>query len=169
MRPGAINLLVACMAAVLIAACSKPASPAVAADSPAPAVKIHRKACELVTATEMSAILGMSVVAKPDERSKMHSVCAYTPSGGASGPAVALSIELGAGPASMGAAGIAATNSPAGMVDPLQGIGEQAVQVQAGQMVMINTGDDLLEIDYGDVADPLLKVRRIYEIARPRM
>jgi len=169
MRPVRIHLLVACMAAALIAACSKPEPPAVAAASQAPAVKLHRKACDLVTAAEMSAILGATVVATPDERSKMHSVCAYAPSGGAAGPAVGLSIEFGAGPASMAAAGLAVANSPAGMVDPLQGVGEQAVHVEAGSMVMINTGDDLMEIDYANVADPLPKVRRIYEIARPRM
>jgi len=168
MRPERIPLLVACMAAVLIAACSKREPPAVTKASPAPAVKPHRKACELVTAAEMSAVLGVTVAAKPDERSNMHSVCLYTPSG-ASAPALGLSIEFGAGPGGMGAAGLAAANSPAGMVDPLQGVGEQAVHVQAGQMVMINTGDDLMEIDYGDVADPLPKVRRIYEIAAPRM
>jgi hypothetical protein len=173
MRPERIHRLVACMAAVLIAACSKPEPPAAATASPAAAVKLHRKACDLVTAAEMSVILGTTVVATPNEPSKMHSVCAYVPSGGESGPAVGpavgLSIELGAGPASMAAAGLALANSPAGMVDPLQGVGEQAVHVQAGQMVVINTGDDLMEIDYANVADPLPMARRIYEIARPRM
>jgi hypothetical protein len=163
-----IHLIVCCMSVVLIAACSKAEPTAVAASVLAPASKPHFKACDLVTAAEMSTILGVTVAATPKENDRGDTACTYAPAG-ASTPVLGIRVEEGAGPAGMGAAGLAAGVAPAGMVDPLQGVGEQAVHVQAGHMVMIDTGDDLMEVDYGDVVDPLPKVRRIYEISRPRM
>jgi hypothetical protein len=167
-----VHLLGACVSALLLSACSPtsttPAATAFAAAPAASAAKPHFKACELVTAAEMSAILGATVTAAPNERSPSDTACTYTPAG-ASAPVLGIRVTDGEGPVAMSAAGLAAGATPAGMVDPLQGVGEQAVHVQAGQMVMINTGDDRMEIDYGDTANPLPKVRRIYEIARPRM
>jgi hypothetical protein len=168
MRHSRIHLQIACLTSMLCIACSKPEPPLVATATPALSAKPRFKACDLVTAAEMSTILGVTVVAAPNERSKNDTACTYSPAG-ASAPVLGFRVTEGEGPAAMGAAGLAAGATPGRMVDPLQGVGEQAVHVQTGQMVMINTGNDLMEVDYGDVTDPLSKVRQIYEIARPRM
>lgn len=162
--------LAACgVTAMLLAACSQPEPTAVAVATPAPAAKRHFKACDLVTAAEMSTILGRAVTATTNDRSPNDVGCVYTPAG-ASEAILDLRIEDGAGPATMAAAGLAGSVSAGtGMLNPLQGVGEQAVYLEVAGQVMIDAGDDLVQVSLTDIADPLPKVRRIYEIARPRM
>jgi hypothetical protein len=114
----------------------------------------------------MTAILGSPVNAAVGRQSDFRTECIYSPASG-TGPSAGLTVEWDSGSAGMAAAGIAASNSPAGKVDPLQGLGEQAVQV--GSMLMINTGKHLVTLDFTGVNDTVPKARQIYETAVGRM
>lgn len=175
--PGSTLALLLCFTA--LAGCSKPtatdssaaAPAAVSAAKPAgdaaPAVQSvaePRKACELVTAEEMSAILGSAVKATPDEGSSGKTQCTYNAVAGVS-PYVELSVEWGEGAAAMHAAGAMNQHEP-GIADPYQGIGDQAVSV--GPTLMIRTGDDLVGIVFSGVVDAPAAARKIFATAKAR-
>ncbi len=175
MRLERSSLLPVCLGVVLLAACSKPEPPARVASVAAPAafasVPIapparHRgKACEMVTQAEMSAILGGAVVAAANDRSSMQTECVYSAATGIS-PYAELKVEWGSGPAAMTGAAMFARKEP-GAVDPLEGLGDQAIQV--GPVLMIRTGDDLVTIVFSGVDDVMPKAHRIFETTKARM
>jgi hypothetical protein len=165
MRTQRLILSLLCPCALLLGACSKSDTGTPAAKTVATA-KLRLKACEMVTQAEMTAILGNPTNAALGRQSEFRTECVYSPASG-SGPSAGLTVEWDSGPAAMAAAGIAASNSPAGMVDPLQGLGEQAVQV--GTMLMINTGKHLVTLEFSGVNDTVPKARQIYATAMGRM
>jgi hypothetical protein len=120
-------------------------------------------ACALVTAAEMSAILGTPVAAAT--RPGRDSECNYTATSGA-GPAVKLSVDWGDGKIAMASAGTMAKREP-GLTSPYAGIGDQAVAV--GPALMIRTGEDLVTIVFTGVSGAPAKARRIFDTAKARM
>jgi hypothetical protein len=122
-------------------------------------------ACDMVTAEEMSAILGAAVHAERNDRSNGKTECIYTPDGGIS-PYVELSVEWGSGEGAMMGAGMAAQIEP-GLTNPYEGLGDQAIAV--GPMLMIRTGEDLVSIVFSGVEDAPSKAKRIFDTAKARM
>ena len=171
----ATRLLPVCVGVLLLAACSKEeasppvpsaAAPVVFASVPiAPPARHRGKACEIVTQAEMSTILGGAVVAAANDRSSMQTGCVYSAATGIS-PYAELKIEWGDGPSAMRGAAMFARREP-GAVDPLEGLGDQAIQV--GPMLMIRTGEDLVTIVFSGVDDVVPKAHRIFETAKARM
>jgi hypothetical protein len=123
------------------------------------------KACELVTEEEMSEILGAAVHAEPNDRSNGKTECIYTAIEGIS-PYVEFSVEWGSGEAAMMGVGMAAQAEP-GLVDPYEGLGDQAAAV--GPALMIRTGEDLVMLVFSGVHDIPSKAKRIFDTAKARM
>lgn len=123
------------------------------------------QACELVTAREMSAILGAAVRAEPNDHSNGKTECIYTPKDGVS-PYVEFSVEWGSGEGAMMGVGMAAQAEP-GLASPYEGIGDQAMAV--GPMLMIRSGEDLISIVFSGVDDIPAKAKGIFDTARARM
>jgi hypothetical protein len=177
MRRPLCCLLPACLAIMLLTACSKPesasATGAPAAQAPAlsaavpigPLAQRQGKACDMVTQAEMSAILGGQVIAASNNRSSDQTECIYSAASGIS-PYAELKVEWGSGPAAMMGAAMFNRKEP-GAVDPLDGLGDQAIQV--GPVLMIRTGEDLVTIVFSGVEDILPKARRIFEATKARM
>jgi hypothetical protein len=155
----------ATVAALLLAACGKtnnspsPASGADPASSAAAAALAAAAkepvACDFFTADEMSALLGGRVTRDPPRQSN---TCVYSSAQG-SGPFAELKFEPGDGQAAMMAAGFANRHEP-GLVDPLAGVGDQALTV--GPVVMIRRGEDLITIRVSGVDDALGHIKLIY-------
>ncbi len=126
------------------------------------------KACDLVTAKEMSVILGSEVVGTPKDRSNGKTECIYQTDKPVthSTPYADLTIDWGEAETAMNAAGFMNKHEP-GIADPYQGIGDKAVAV--GPTLMIQTGDDLMTIILSDVADVPGTAKKIFNIAKPRM
>ena len=143
-------------------------SVAAAAAAKVAVAKPERKmtpACELVTAEEMSAILGATVVAEARDRSRSSTQCIYKPTSGNS-PSVDFTFSWGDGKAAMVGMGLAGKHEP-GMVSPYDGIGDQAGG--AGPLLMIRTGDDLVSLVFSGVADNATAARKIFTTAKARM
>lgn len=167
--------VLAVLALLALHACSKqPATVTPAtADSPAPAARTvasepqqnGAKACELVTAEEMSAILGAAVRAERNDRSNGKTECIYTSVEGVS-PYVEFSVEWGSGEGAMAGVGMAAQAEP-GLASPYEGLGDQAAAV--GPALMIRTGEDLVMLVFSGVDDIPSKAKRIFEAAKARM
>jgi len=159
------------LAAVVLAACSKqePAMPSAAVNPPAataaaaPAKPVPM-ACEMVTPTAMSAILGAEVVARPDEGAG-RTGCIYTPASG-TGPAVELRVEWGAAQMAIKGVGMAGRAEP-GLASPLAGLGDQAAQM--GPALMIATGEDLVTLITSGVDDLVPKAKAILALVKPRL
>ena len=195
-----VSLHCLCLGALLLAACTKEASaPTVAAGgSPAaPAIRStattaapttgsrkHGKACDMVTAAEMSMILGGPVIAAAggNDRPPSSTECIYSPADGSnpanaelpdgsSTPYAEIQLDWGAGDVQVldTATGLANSAAPVGAVNPLKGLGERAYKVTAYQ-VFISTHGDLMMIRFlprtREVDD---KARRIYETAQSRI
>jgi hypothetical protein len=122
-------------------------------------------ACTLVTPQEMSAILGSTVTAEPHEGTVDQTECIFKPANAPS-PYIELTVNYGDGEAAMGAA-TAMNHVEPGITNPYAGIGDQAVAV--GTALMIRTGEDLVTITFSGVDDAPAKVRKIFDIAKPRM
>jgi hypothetical protein len=160
--------------AIMLNGCSKQdASPDSAATAAASATtpaasKVRGKACDMVTQAEMSEILGGAVNAAATEGGQSWTQCIYSPVTGTKPLAVELKVEWGAGPSLAPASSLANTAAPIGAVDPLQGIGDLAVQVPG--LVLIKVGDDLMTVQfvYGDTDLPG-KARRIFDTAKSRL
>lgn len=175
------NLLVAYLLAAmpLLHGCSKPpvedASLPPAADAATPPAETAMgdarpeqvlKACNLVTAEEMSTILGKPVTAAGEERpSNDETTCAYTFAGSLS-PDVTFMLNRGAGEAAMAGVGMLAQKEP-GIADPYEGIGDQAATV--GPQLWIRAGDDLVTLTILGVDDVPATAKRILETAQARM
>lgn len=157
--------------ALLLAACSKPepAGPGVqgAAQAKAPAAAEPAKArvrtaCTMVPQAEMSAILGGTVIAAPNERSSGQTQCVYTAAAGIS-PYAELKVEWGEGKIAMSAVS-AANQAEPGITNPLDGLGDQAAQI--GPVLMIRSGEDLVTITFSGVADALPKARKVFALVK---
>ncbi len=123
------------------------------------------RACAMVTAVEMSAILGAPVVAEANDRSNGRTECVYKPTSGTS-PYVELSVDWGGGQAAMAATGMMGRLEP-GLTNPYEGIGDQAAA--DGPALMIRTGEDLVTIVSSGVSDAPAKAKQIFETAKGRM
>ena len=119
--------------------------------------------CGLVSEAEMSAILGVPVVATP--RPGNNTECTYHPAGGGI-LAVKLSVDWGDGAIAMSSAGMMGRREP-GLTSPYEGLGDQAVAV--GPALMIRTGDDLMTIVFTGITGAPAKAKRIFDTAKPRM
>lgn len=138
----------------------------------------------MVTAAEMSAILGGPVIAAAggNDRPPSSTECIYSPAdgsnpanaelpNGSSTPYAELQVDWGAGDAQVldTATGLASAAAPAAAAGPLKGLGERAYKVTAYQ-VFISTHGDLMMIRFlprtGEVDS---KARRIYETAQGRI
>ena len=186
----AVSLTCLCLGALLLAACSKEASTPTAtganttATAPTPGAKKRGKACDMVTAAEMSTILGGPVIAAPggNDRPPSSTECIYSPAdgsnpanaempNGSSTPYAELQVDWGAGDVQTldTATGLVNSAAPVGAANPLQGLGERAYKVTAYQ-VFISTHGDLMMIRFlprtGEVNS---KARRIYETAKGKM
>jgi outer membrane protein assembly factor BamE (lipoprotein component of BamABCDE complex) len=118
-------------------------------------------ACALVSAVEMSAILGAEVVAKATSRSK----CIYKPASEIS-PYAEFSVDWGDGKIAMSAMGMTEQHEP-GITSPYDGLGDQAAAV--GPALMIRTGEDLVTIVLSGVADAPTAAKRIFDTAKAKM
>ena len=200
MRTTFASLTCLCLGALLLAACSKeattptgaagglPAATALGANTtaaaPTPGARKRGKACDMVTAAEMSMILGGPVVAAAggNDRPPSSTECIYSPAdgsnpanaempNGSSTPYAELQVDWGAGDAQALDTATALVNSAglAGSADPLKGLGERAYKVTAYQ-VFISTHGDLMMIRFlprtGEVDG---KARRIFETAKGRV
>lgn len=180
------------LATMFSAGCSKqeasPAAgaPAAAAEAAAaaPAPAQHATACELVTAAEMSAILGGTVQASAggNERPPAATECLYqsptatnTGSGldelASAGPYAEIEVDWGGGdPAVLdSSAGLVNGASTLDAADPLKGLGDRAYKVTNDQ-VFISTKGNLMMIRFARRSeDAAAKARKIFETAQPRM
>lgn len=130
--------------------------------------KATPKACDLVTAKEMSAILGSEVAATAHDNSNGKTECIYQTDKPIthSTPYADLSIDWGDAESAMDAAGFMNKHEP-GIADPYEGIGDKAVAV--GPTLMIKTGEDLMTIILSDVDDVPGTAKKIFNTAKPRM
>lgn len=185
-----LSLLLATLAS---AGCSKqessppaatPAATAEATPPAAPAQAQHASACELVTASEMSAILGGTVQASAggNERPPAATECIYQSAGAtttgsgldelaSANPYAEVEVDWGGGdPVVLGAsADLANAAATMDAANPLKGLGDRAYQVTADQ-VFISTHGNLMMIRFArQSVDAKAKARRIFEAAQPRM
>ncbi|MCX7041480.1 MAG: hypothetical protein NT117_02065 [Gammaproteobacteria bacterium] len=135
------------------------AADALVAEAPKPL------ACDMVTASEMSAIVGGEVAAQPNEGSSGKTECIYTAVKGIS-PYVELSVEWGEGELAMKSAGAMSQVEP-GITSPYDGIGDQAISV--GTSLMIRTGPDLMTITFSGVDNAPAAAKKIFDTAKARM
>ena len=157
---------------------------AAAAPAPSPAPAQHASACDLVTASEMSAILGGTVQATAggNERPPAATECIYqSPAAQTTGsgldelaganPYAEVEVDWGGGdPEVLGAAANLA-NGAAQMdaASPLKGLGDHAYTVTADQ-VFISTHGNLMMIRFPRRSEKVAQTaRRIFETAQPRM
>ena len=124
-------------------------------------------ACTLITAREMSELLGADVGAQAEDDGSM---CIYRRES-QDRVFVQLEVDWGSGEAAMIGTSALGRLEPgmreAGIIDPLSGIGDQATAV--GPVLMVRTGEDLVTLTFHGVANPPATARRIIEIVRPRM
>lgn len=122
-------------------------------------------ACQLVSAAEMSAILGTAVVGTSDDRPGISTQCTYRPAGKPS-PSVEFKLTWGDGAVAMRGVRRAEKREP-GLASPYDDIGDQAAV--AGPLLLIRTGDDLVSLVFDGITGTPEKARRIFETAKARM
>jgi hypothetical protein len=135
------------------------------AQAAAKAASNYHSACELVTQSAMSTILGAPVVSAGSGSASGQSKCVYTPATGST-PYAELSVDRGDGEAGMAGVGFMQKNVP-GMVNPYDGIGDQAVAV--GPALYIRTGDDLVTIVLSGVKNSPTAARTIFNAVKAGM
>jgi hypothetical protein len=160
-------LAFSCSVLASLAGCSRSEPPVTLAPAEfrtvpiaAPA-KQPTKACAMVTAEQMTAILGGAVAAGANGQDK----CIFTAVAGPS-PYAELKIERGDGEIAMRAMGMMNRAEP-GITDPLAGLGDQAAQV--GPAFMIRSGQDLVTIVFSGVDDAPKKARAVFDIVAPKL
>jgi hypothetical protein len=116
----------------------------------------------MIPADEMSRLLGGAVTAQPRGAS---GACTYSSASGVS-PYAELRIDPGDGAAAMAGAGLVAGKEP-GAADPLAGLGDEAVE--AGPLVLIRRGKDLVSITVSGVDDGLARIKAVYAVIDSRM
>ncbi len=119
------------------------------------------KACAMVSADEMAAILGGAVVANAHGRDQ----CIYSATSGPS-PYAELKIDRGDGEIAMKSFGMMNRHEP-GIVDPLAGLGDQAAQI--GPAFMIRSGNDLVTIVFSGVDDTPKKAHAVFDIVKTKL
>ncbi len=127
--------------AILLGAGCNSAKKSASVDAVPPAPKAaepvkQASACEMVTQSEMSAILGVAVAAKDTTHSAGETACTYSAPSGF--PTVQMEVDWGDGEAAMGAFAMLNRNEP-GIGSPYDGVGDQVVAV--GPTLMIRTGE----------------------------
>jgi hypothetical protein len=142
-------------------------TPAQVAAAPAQE-KATPRACDLVTAKEMSVILGGDVVGTPQDGSNGKTECIYKTDKPITHttPYADLSVDWGSGEGAMQGVGFLNKHEP-GIADPYAGIGDQAVAM--GPSIMIKTGEDLMTIQLSGIDDVPGTVKKIFDTAKPRM
>jgi len=116
-------------------------------------------ACELISAADMSAILGSTVGAVADDRGGQ-TKCTYEVAGEEIGGAYAeVQLNWGDGAAGMKGAGIMKPELGSVMSE-LAGVGDQATSV--GPMILIRRGSDLITLVISGVPDTTGAIKRIY-------
>jgi hypothetical protein len=167
------------VSAVFSSGCSKEEASRVAATTTtaakattsAPGQKQRARACDMVTQSEMSAILGGAVAAAAggNERPPTKTECMYS-SAAETGPYAELEVDWDGGDLQAIGTAVGLVNGvAAGAVDPLQGLGERADLVTAYQ-VFISTKGNLMIIRFAPgTKDVIPMARRIYETAKMRM
>lgn len=163
----ATSLATACVTVLI--ACGRstdaPASAGVTSATEADAAtntpaKSSLTACEMVSAEQMSTILGAVVAAEPVSDSYGKTDCSYEPKDGSITTA-RLSIEYGSAEAAM-AANVMLGRIEPGMTNSYEGLGDQAAVV--GPEVWIRRGEDLITIMVFGVDEPEAAVKRIYDL-----
>lgn len=156
----------AALAALLCAGCDSHKKPVDALPPSAKAADPVKQAtaCEMVTQSEMSAILGVAVAAKDTTHSAGETACTYAAPSGF--PTVQMAVDWGDGEAAMGAFEMLNRNEP-GIGSPYNGVGDQAVAI--GPTLMIRTGEDLMKLIFSGVDDAPTKARKIFQTAKPRL
>ena len=163
-----VDMLLMSASFLLLAGCS-PSSKTGAAESPKAAAQPAPEpkqltACEMVTAAEMTVLLGGPVTAQAGPTNGQTS-CNYRAVNGSS-PYAELKIEWGSGEGGMMGASFANSQEP-GLADPLAGLGERAVSM--GPAIMIKRGEDLVTVMLSGVDDRMPSVRGIYALVDKRM
>jgi hypothetical protein len=156
----------ASIALLLIAtACSRPENTArpAGATSAAPQA-IERTPCAMLTASQMSDIVGTAVTAE-SESGGGSTTCHYRPDG-RTAPSVDVSIDWGGGRMAMMSSRMMSRLEP-GIADRLAGIGDEASAV--GPVLWVRTGDDLVSLTLWGVGDDVAAAKRIIGLLRPRM
>ena len=118
----------------------------------------------MVTAAEMSTILGTAISAE-SENGSGNTACSYRPTTGSS-PYVQIEIDRGGGSAALAASGILGRREP-GISNPLAGLGDQASAI--GPALWVRVGDDLVNLTLWGVDDRIDAAKRIINMLRPRM
>jgi hypothetical protein len=167
----ALRRTAALIVLVAVAGCSSSAKPPASAAAPpatqataAPAKNTFASACRMVTAAEMSAILGVAVSAKDTTHSSGETECQYAAPSGF--PTVNLAVDWGDGEIAMRAVNMVNRHEP-GIASPYDGIGDQAAAV--GPALMIRTGDDLVKLVFTGVEGAPAKAKKIFDTAKARM
>lgn len=123
-------------------------------------------ACALISAADMSAILGSAVAAVADDRGGQ-TKCTYSAAGDELGGAYAeVQVNWGDGVAGMQGAG-AMEPQLGEVMDELAGLGDQATSV--GPMILIRRRDDLITLVISGVPDSTTAAKRIYGLLNERL
>lgn len=117
----------------------------------------------MMTAAEMSAILGASVVAEADEDSS--SKCRYHPAG-RSMPSIEIQVDRGGGRMAMTSTRMLGQLEP-GMAERLGRLGDEAATI--GPALWVRTGEDLVMLTMFGVDDHVAIAARVLELLRPRL
>jgi hypothetical protein len=124
------------------------------------------KACELVSAADMSTVLGTAVAASADDRGGQ-TKCTYETAGGEIGaPYAEVQLNWGDGAAGMKGAGAMESQLGPAMGD-LAGLGDQATAV--GPMILIRRGEDLITLVISGVSDSTAAAKSIYGLLNARL
>lgn len=132
-------------------------SPAPAAPAPAPTA---RTACAMVTAAEMSTILGTTVAAEGEGLT-----CRYKPAG-QSMSSVELVVAWGDGEVALASSRMLGRIEP-GIANKMAGLGDEATAI--GPALWVRTGEDLVTLTFFGVDDHVAVAKRIISVMRPRM
>ncbi len=123
-------------------------------------------ACELVSAADMSAVLGSAVAAVADDRGSQ-TKCTYESAGGEiSGAYAEVQLNWGDGVAGMKGAG-AVEPQLGPVMSQLAGLGDQATSV--GPMILIRRGSDLITLVISGVSNSTAAAKRIYGLLDARL
>lgn len=139
------------------------APPPVAEPAASPA-KLKPKGCDLITADEMSQLLGATVVPTPDEGGG-RTGCNWAPAGGGM-PSAELKVEWGMAEAAMQAASMLSKHEP-GINEPYDDLGDEAWVT--GPMVMIKKDEDLITLMVYGGQDTEAAIHKMYETASSRL
>ena len=123
-------------------------------------------ACQLISAGDMSAILGKAVAAVADDRGGQ-TKCTYESMDQEIGGAYA-EVQLNWGDGAAGMAGVGAMKPQLGKVmGQFSGLGDQATSV--GPMILIRRNNDLITLVISGVHDSTAAAKRIYGLLDERL